>query len=117
MPNGRLLHIERKRYLGKAPWLQDAIRIFFVPGIFGATLLVGPSTPLLIFGGLWSFIPALIAMTCLAALIQKNLLNWMRHSTGGLDSCYVVGMDCSTREFQTIAREFSDFPPFEGTVH
>ena len=117
MPDGRLLFIERRRSLGFAPTLQGAISLMLIPGVLAFMLLFGPTIPIIVFAGLWSFVPVLFAVLAGAALVQDRLLNWMRNASVKPEHCKVVGMDCSTDELLAFARELSSKTPIQESVH
>jgi len=117
LPDGRLVMIERRKFFGLAPRLQCAIRILLFPVIVLTLVLLGPSIPLIVFAGFWSFIPILLAMTFSLAIAQDHLLDWMRNHAGQPDEYDVIGMDCSTDELLDLAHKFVEMRFAEGTVH
>ncbi|MEL6693530.1 MAG: hypothetical protein AAFQ12_10940 [Pseudomonadota bacterium] len=117
LPDGRLIMIERQKNFGLAPGLQWAIRMLLIPVIVLTLVLLGPSIPLIMFAGFWSFIPALLVVIFSVAIAQDHLLDWMRNHAGEPNEYEVIGMDCSTDEMLDLAHKFVEMRFAEGTVH
>ena len=117
LPDGRLMMIERQKFFGLAPHLQSAIKILLIPVIALATALLLPSIPLIMFAGLWSFIPVFLAVMISVVIAQEHLIDWMCNHAGEPDEYKVVGVDCSTDEMLMLANKFIEMRLAEGTFH
>lgn len=117
MPDGRLLLFERRRDLGRKPWLQWIISIYFLPLCFVLALFGGPFIPVVMNAGFGSYILFVFAAVTLAAIAGNRLINWMQNSVAAPDSCEVIGMDCSTDELTGFLPDLPPTIPAEGSIH
>lgn len=117
MADGRVLLIARER----APRITRPGQILFNLACAMAAamipLLLSPFLPLLLFAGLWSGVPLILAYTFAACMMWKRASDWARTPPEDPPVCKIVGGSVTTDELLNIMRDGTAGSPNIRSVH